>query len=141
MAAAAKKAKNQEKGYERLSKLSLEIMEQYWKDKKCFKCGEQGHVLHVCPKKTQGNGTPKASVVEVLKEERNSKVANLPYAWLKVREFDALILFDPGSTHSFISHELALNLGKHEFEMGDVIQANGAFKGQEISITPLIRKL
>ena len=50
-----------------------------------------------------------------------------------MREQDALILFDPGSTHNFISHELALKLGVHEFEMGDVEQANGAFKEQELN--------
>ena len=74
---AAKKAKNQEKGYKGKSKLSFEEMEQFQKDNKCFKHGEQGHALRVCPKKTQGNGTPKAFVVEVLKEEGNSKGANL----------------------------------------------------------------
>ena len=63
------------------------------------------------------------------------------YAWGKVREHDYLILFDPQSTHNFISHELALKLGIHEFEMGDVILAHGAFKGKEVSNTPLRRKL
>ena len=103
-------------------------MEQYQKENKFFKCGEQGHVSHVCPKKTQGNGTPKAFAIEVLKEEENSKGANLSYAWGKVRELDAPILFDPGYTHNFISHQLALKLGIHEFEMGDVVLANRAFK-------------
>ena len=79
--------------------------------------------------KTQENGTPKAFAIKFLKEEENSKGANLSYAWRKVRELDALLLFDPRSTHSFISHELALKLGIHELEMGDVILANGAFKG------------
>ena len=104
----AKKGKNQEKGYKGQSKLSLEKMEQYLKDNKCFKCGEQGHVSCVPPTKKQGNGTPKASAIEVLKEEKNSKEANLLYAWGKVRELDNFILFDPGSTHNFISHEMAL---------------------------------
>ena len=90
---------------------------------------EQGRVSCVCSKKTQGNGTPKASAIEVLKKEGNSKGANLSYAWGKVRELDALIVFDLGSTRNFISHELALKLGIHEFEMGDVICVNGAFKG------------
>ena len=49
----------------------------------------------------------------------------MSYAWGKVRELDGLTLFDLGSTHSFISHEFALNLGIHEFDMGDVIHANG----------------
>ena len=82
-------------------------MEQYCKENKCYKCDEMGHVSCVCPTKKQQNGTLKASVVEVLKEEGNSKGAPLSYVWGKVREHDDLILFDPGSTHNFISHELA----------------------------------
>ena len=65
----------------------------------------------------------------------------MSYAWGKVREHDALILFDPRSIHNFISHELALKLGIHEFDMGDHILANCAFKGQEVLVTPLIGKL
>ena len=52
--AATKKAKNQEKGYKGQSKISLDEMEKYWKDKKCFKCNKQGHMLLVCPKKNKG---------------------------------------------------------------------------------------
>ena len=65
----------------------------------------------------------------------------MSYAWGKVREHDALKIFNPGSTHNFIPHELALKLGIHEFEMGDHILADGAFKGQDVSFTPLIGKL
>ena len=83
-------------------------MEQYHKENKCFKCNETGHVSHVCPTKKQQNETPKALAFEVLKEEGNSKGAKLSYAWGKIQEYDALILFDTGSTHNFISHELAL---------------------------------
>ena len=96
-------------------------------------------MLHVGPKKTQGNGTPKAFAIEALKEKRNSKGANLSYVWGKVREHDALILLDPRSTHNFISHELALKLGM--FERVDLIHADGAFKGQGVLVTPLIGKL
>ena len=59
----------------------------------------------------------------------------------KVRDHDALILFDPSSTHNFISMELATKLGTHDFKIGDVIKANGSFKGQNVLITLLIRKL
>ena len=59
----------------------------------------------------------------------------------KVRDHDALILFDPSSTHNFISTELATKLGIHDCEMGEVIKADGAFKGKEVSVTPLIGKL
>ena len=138
-----KKPKNKERGYKGKPRLTLKQMEQYHKDNKCYKCGESGHVSRVYPTKKPQNGTPKASTIEVLKEEGNSKGAHLSYAWWgKVREHDALILFDPGSTHNFISQELALKLGIHEFEMGDRIQVDGTFKGQEVlSITLLIGKL
>ncbi|MCO5586141.1 hypothetical protein L7F22_040081 [Adiantum nelumboides] len=63
------------------------------------------------------------------------------YAWGKVREHDAFILFDPGSTHNFISLELAAKLGIQEFEMGDAMKADGAFIGQDVSVTLLIGKL
>ena len=119
----------------------FEEMEQQCKEKKCFKCGEQGHKSGVFPKKTQGNETPKASKIEFLKDKENSKGSSLSYAWGKIREHDALTLFDPGSTHKFISIELAIKLGIHDFEMGEVLQANGAFKGQEVLVTPLIGKL
>ena len=59
----------------------------------------------------------------------------------KVKEHDSLILFDLESTHNFISMELATKLGIHHFEMGDVVKSDGAFKGQEVSVTPLIGKL
>ena len=62
----------------------------------------------------------------------------LSYAWGKVREHDAFILFDFGSMHNFILIELATKLGIHDFEMGEAAQANGAFKGQEVSVTLLI---
>ena len=56
-------------------------------------------------------------------------------------EHDALILFDPGSTHNFISQELALKLRIHDFEMGEEILVDGAFKGQKVNVTPFIEKL
>ena len=79
--------------------------------------------------------------MEVLKDERHSKGSTLPYAWDKVRELDCLILFDLGSTHNLIFIEVDTTMGIHDFEMGDTIQANGAFKGQEVLITSLIGKL
>ena len=110
-----KKTKNQERGYKGKARLTTKQMEQYRKENKCYKCGEMGYVSRVCPTKKPQNGTPKASTIEVFKEEGSSKGALLSYLWWKVCEHDALILFDPGSTHNFISHELALKLGIHEF--------------------------
>ena len=116
-------------------------MEQYRKENKYYKCDETGHVSCVCLTKKQHNGTLKASAVKVLKEERNSKGVRLSYVWGKGREHDALILFDPGSTHTVSSRELGLKLGIHDLEMGEGIQANGALKGQKVIVTPLIGKL
>ena len=61
--------------------------------------------------------------------------------WGKVRDQSAFILLDPGSTHNFISVELAQRLGIQIEEMGPSLKAMGAFKGQQVSITPLIGKL
>ncbi|MCO5571593.1 hypothetical protein L7F22_025338 [Adiantum nelumboides] len=80
-------------------------------------------------------------MVEAPKEEVHYKGSPLSYAWGKVREHDAFILFDPGSTHTFISLELATKLGVQDFEMGDAMKAHGAFINQEVSVTPLIGKL
>ncbi|MCO5588963.1 hypothetical protein L7F22_042927 [Adiantum nelumboides] len=80
-------------------------------------------------------------MVEAPKEDVHCKGSPLFYAWGKVREHDALILFDPGSTHKFISLELATKLGVQDFEMGDAMKADGAFIGQDVSVTHLIEKL
>ncbi|MGJ2631361.1 retropepsin-like aspartic protease, partial [Salmonella enterica subsp. enterica serovar Paratyphi A] len=80
-------------------------------------------------------------MIEAPKEEGHHKGAPLSYAWGKIREQDSLILFDPGSTHNFISQELAAKLGVQDFEMGETIPADGAFKGPEVPVTPLIGKL
>ena len=80
-------------------------------------------------------------MVKVEEEDCQSKGSSLSYAWNKVQEHDSLILFDPRTTHSFISTNLSTKLGIHEFEMREVIKENGAFQGQEVSITPFIGKL
>ena len=69
------------------------------------------------------------------------EASQLCYAWGKVRDQDAFILFDPGSTHNLISVELAQKLGIRTEEMGPALEASGAFKGQQDSVTPLIGKL
>src|SRR3569832_208215 len=80
-------------------------------------------------------------MVEAPKEDAYCQGSPLSYAWGKVREHDALILFAPGSTHNFISMELAAKLGIQAHEMGDELKADGAFKGDEVAVTPLIGKL
>ncbi|MCO5592680.1 hypothetical protein L7F22_046683 [Adiantum nelumboides] len=54
---------------------------------------------------------------------------------------NSLILFDTGSTHNFISIELAQKLGIQTEEMGTALETSGAFKGQYVPVTPLIGKL
>ena len=71
----------------------------------------------------------------------NKDALHLCYAWGKVRDQDSLILFDPGSTHNFISKELTAKLCIHEHEMGYAMDAKGAFVGQKVLITLLIGKL
>ncbi|MCO5608596.1 hypothetical protein L7F22_062809 [Adiantum nelumboides] len=134
--------KAKEKGvFKGKNRLTPEELERYRKENKCFKCGEQGHSYRSCPQRNPRNEQPRASMVEAPKEEVHCKGSPLSYAWGKVREHDAFILFDPGSTHNFISLELATKLGVQDFEMGDAMKADGAFINQEVSVTPLIGKL
>ncbi|MCO5609381.1 hypothetical protein L7F22_063607 [Adiantum nelumboides] len=135
-------SKAKEKGvYKGNNRLPPEELERYHKDNRCFKCGEQGHAYRACPQRNARNEQLRASIIEAPKEDVHCKGSPLSYAWGKVREHDAFILFDPGSTHNFISHELAAKLGIQEFEMGDAMKADGAFIGQDASVTPLIGKL
>ncbi|MCO5602448.1 hypothetical protein L7F22_056580 [Adiantum nelumboides] len=134
--------KAKEKGvYKGKNRLTPEELERYRKDNRCFKCGEQGHAYQACPQRNARNEQPRASIIEAPKEDVHCKGSPLSYAWGKVREHDAFILFDPGSTHNFISHELATKLGIQDFEMGDAMKTDGAFVGQDASVTPLIGKL
>ncbi|MCO5566319.1 hypothetical protein L7F22_019996 [Adiantum nelumboides] len=134
--------KAKEKGvYKGKNRLTPEELERYRKDNRCFKCGEQGHAYQACPQRNACNEQPRASIIEAPKEDVHCKGSPLSYAWGKVREHDAFILFDLGSTHNFISHELAAKLSIQEFEMGDAMKADGAFIGQDASVTPLIGKL
>ncbi|MCO5594918.1 hypothetical protein L7F22_048953 [Adiantum nelumboides] len=133
--------KHLQKGvYKGKNRLTPEELEHYRKDNRCFKCGEQGHSYRDCPQRNARNEQPRASIIEVPKEDVHCKGSPLSYAWGKVREHDAFILFDPGSTHNFISLELAAKLGIQEFEMGDAMKADGSFNGQDVSVTPLIGK-
>ena len=65
----------------------------------------------------------------------------LCYVWGNIRDEHALILMDPGSTHNIISMELAKKLGIQVGDMGPALEGKGAFKGQEVAVTPLIGKL
>ena len=67
--------------------------------------------------------------------------SQLLYTWGTVWDQSAFTLLDPGSTHNFISIELAHKQGINVEEMGPSLQALGAFEGQQVPITPLIGKL
>ena len=120
-----KKDKGVNKGSNRLTP---EEMESYRKENKCFKCGQKGHSYRTCPKRTAKKDNLQASMVHT-KPMCNQDASRLCYAWGKVRDQDSLILFDPGSTHNFISKELAAKLGIHEHEMGYAMDVEGAFVG------------
>ncbi|MCO5569258.1 hypothetical protein L7F22_022970 [Adiantum nelumboides] len=106
--------KAKQKGvYKGKNRLTPEELERYRKDNRCFKCGEQGHACRACPQRNAHNEQPRASIIEATKEDVHCKGSPLSYAWGKVREHEAFILFDPGSTHNFISHELVAKVGNH----------------------------
>ncbi|MCO5607667.1 hypothetical protein L7F22_061865 [Adiantum nelumboides] len=77
----------------------------------------------------------------VLKEGGIPQGSPLCYAWGKVKENDALILFDSGSTHNYISVGLASKLEIHAHEMGETHAVEGPFEGPDTPINPLIGKL
>ncbi|MCO5605998.1 hypothetical protein L7F22_060184 [Adiantum nelumboides] len=83
----------------------------------------------------------RASMVEAPKEEVHCTGSPLSYAWEKVREHDAFILFDPGSTHNFISLELVAKLRVQDFEMRDAMKMDGTFIGQVSSLILQLRLL
>ena len=63
------------------------------------------------------------------------------YAWGKVRDQDAFILFDLGANHNFISLELAQRLEITTEELSPLLDAFGPFTGLEVPVTPLIGQL
>ena len=118
-------------------------MEKYQKENRCFCCGEQGHSYRHCPKKKDLKDTPQ--VTHILsngeKEEEDGGHSLLCYLWGKIRDQSTLILLDTGSTHNFISQELAKHLEIYIEELGPSLNARGAFQGQEVPVTPVIGKL
>ena len=136
----ANKGKNKGQ-YRGSNKLSPEELDQYRKANKCFRCGVQGHTYRECPKKLNGNKeAPEASSIEA-NVIHDPIASQLCYAWGRVRDQDALILFDPGATHNFISIELAQRLGISTEELGPALDASGPFTGPDVPVTPLIGKL
>ena len=101
-------AKKKEKGvYKGQNKLTPEELERHKRENRCFKCGEQRHSYRACPTKATKKDLPQATQVS-LPPMMQEEATQLCFAWEKVRDQDALMLFDPGSTHNLISIELAL---------------------------------
>ena len=71
----------------------------------------------------------------------SQKANQLCYVWGEIQDQHALILMDPGSTHNIISMESPEKLGIKVGDMGPTLEGKGAFKGQEVAVTPLIGKL
>ena len=103
-------------------------------------CMEKGHSYKACPKKTVKKKNPQVAMV-LTEDMHYQEQSCLCYAWGKVRDMDSLILFDPGSTHNFISMELTAKLVINEHEMDYAMDAKGKFVGKKVPVTPLIGKL
>ncbi|MCO5594408.1 hypothetical protein L7F22_048438 [Adiantum nelumboides] len=74
--------KAKEKGvYKEKNRFTLEELERYRKDNRCFKCEEQGHVYRACPQRNARNEQPRASIIEAPKEDVHCKGSPLSYAW------------------------------------------------------------
>ena len=131
------KSKEKEKnGYKGSNCLSTEELDKYRKENHCFKCGETGHPYRACPNKHAKKELPQAT-----QKGAFNSASQLCFAWEKVKDQNSLILFDPISTHNFISVELAQKVGIQTEEMGPALEAMGAFKGQQFLVPPLIGKL
>ena len=132
--------KKEGKEYKGQNKLSPMELEKYRKENCCFWCGEQGHSYRNCPKKTQG--TPQVlNILSTHNDESMQSSSQLLYTRGRVRDQSAFMLLDRGSTHNFISVELAQKLGINAEDMGPPLQALEAFEGQQVLVTPLIGKL
>ncbi|XP_028125314.1 uncharacterized protein LOC114322232 [Camellia sinensis] len=67
----------------------------------CFRCGKTGHLVRDCPQRNQQNG-----------DVQNA--ATVVSGTFIVHDHSAHVLFDSGSTHSFVSKLFAQNLDRSE---------------------------
>ncbi|XP_028112589.1 uncharacterized protein LOC114310698 [Camellia sinensis] len=112
-----------------------------WKSGACYQCGKTGHLIKDCPQRNQRNGnrtatssagsTPTTNTKAPVKPNNNKDIARQGRVFalvpgdvqnattvvsgtFMVHGHSASILFDSGSTHSFVSKLFAQNLDKTE---------------------------
>lgn len=70
--------------------ISLEEMELYRKENKCFTCGEKGHSYSACPKKMAMKNNPQVTMVHA-EHMHNQEESRMCFSWGKVCDNDSLI--------------------------------------------------
>ncbi|XP_028093216.1 uncharacterized protein LOC114293365 [Camellia sinensis] len=82
----------------------------YQKSGACFRCGKTGHLIRDCPQGNQQNSNRAAT--SSAGDVRNA--ATVVSGTFIVHDYSAHVLFDSGSTHSFVSKLFAPKLDKSE---------------------------
>ncbi|MCO5581438.1 hypothetical protein L7F22_035322 [Adiantum nelumboides] len=146
-------------------KLSSQERARFIREGKCFGCGETGHISAKCPKKApkeQNDKDEDRSESSRAAEERGRKgkmktglvpdcvgtdpntmdeSTELCRAWGKVKDQEALIVFNGGAKANFISLELAAWLEITLDWMGPPAEAVLAAPGRDVAIIRVIGKL
>ncbi|XP_028078926.1 uncharacterized protein LOC114280752 [Camellia sinensis] len=142
-----------------------------WKSGACYQCGKTGHLIKDCPQRNQRNGdkaatsstgsAPTANTKSAAKSTNNKdtarqgrvfalvpgdvqNAATVVSGTFMVHGHSASVLFDSGSTHSFVSKLFAQNLDKTEetlsymlcvsSPMGDSVLCTSVYCGCELEL-------